>query len=111
MLSSIARHKWAYPFKRPVTEKEAPDYREIIETPMDFATLKRRVETGQVADLHALCDDLNLIFENAMKYNGEGTDYYKMASTLRSIVANQKAQYLKLRGDSIEVKGVAGGAG
>ena len=111
MLSSIARHKWAYPFKRPVTEKEAPDYREIIETPMDFATLKRRVETGQVADLHALCDDLNLIFENAMKYNGEGTDYYKMASTLRSIVANQKAQYLKLRGDSIEVKGAAGGAG
>jgi len=110
MLSAIVKHKWAYPFKRPVTEKEAPDYRDIITHPMDFATLKRRVETGQVADINALVEDLDLIFDNAMKYNGEGTDYYKMAATLKTIVAYQKAQYLKVRGDSAEVKGPAGAA-
>lgn len=109
MLSAIAKHKWAYPFKRPVTDKEAPDYKEIITNPMDFTTLKRRVETGQVGDLSALADDLTLIFDNAMKYNGEGTDYYKMASTLKSIVAHQKAMYLRLRPDAAEVKGGGGG--
>ena len=30
MLQAVAKHKWAYPFKRPVTDKEAPDYREVI---------------------------------------------------------------------------------
>lgn len=27
MMVSISKHKWAHPFKRPVTDKEAPDYR------------------------------------------------------------------------------------
>ena len=62
---------------------------------MDFSTLKRRVETGQVNDVNALVQDLNLIFDNAMKYNGEGTDYYKMAVTLRDLVAQQRALYVK----------------
>jgi len=30
MLQAVAKHKWAYPFKRPVTDKEAPDYKDII---------------------------------------------------------------------------------
>jgi len=111
MLAAIVKHKWAYPFKRPVTDKEAPDYKEFITNPMDFTTLKRRVETGQVAEIHGLVDDLNLIFDNAMVYNGEGTDYYKMASTLKAIVANQKAVFIKARGDSAEVKGAAVAAG
>lgn len=34
MLNAIAKHKWAYPFKRPVTDKEAPDYKDIIKQPM-----------------------------------------------------------------------------
>jgi len=93
MLAAISKHKWAYPFKRPVTDKEAPDYKEIITNPMDFATLKRRVETGQVSDVSTLVNDLNLIFDNAMKYNGEGTDYYKMAMTLKDLVAHQQTLY------------------
>ena len=30
MLQAVVKHKWAYPFKRPVTDKEAPDYKDII---------------------------------------------------------------------------------
>ena len=69
------------------------------------ATLKKRVETGQVADIHGLVDDLNLIFDNAMKYNGEGSDYYKMASTLKAVVGYQKSQYLAKKGE--DMKGTA----
>ena len=93
MLGAVVKHKWAYPFKRPVTEKEAPDYKDIVPNPMDFATLKRRVETGAVADVGALVSDLNLIFDNAMTYNGEGTDYYQMAETLKAVVAHQAQLY------------------
>lgn len=34
ILNAISKHKWAYPFKRPVTDREAPDYRQIIKNPM-----------------------------------------------------------------------------
>ena len=93
LLTAVSKHKWAYPFKRPVTDREAPDYKTIVSNPMDFSTLKRRVETGAVSDVAALVADLNLIFENAMAYNGAGTDYYKMADTLKATVARQLLLY------------------
>lgn len=43
-MQSITKHKWAHPFKRPVTEKEAPDYKDIVKSPMDLSTLRKRVE-------------------------------------------------------------------
>jgi len=99
MLLSVAKHKWAYPFKRPVTDKEAPDYKTVITNPMDFATLKKKIETGGVTDVPALVADLNLIFDNAMTYNGKGTDYYQMSATLKEIVARQQIQYDQWRAE------------
>lgn len=99
MLNVLVKHKWAYPFKRPVTEKEAPDYKDVITNPMDFMTLKRRIEQGIVNDMEAFVADLSLIFDNAMKYNGEGTDFYKMAHTLQEIVKHQHALYTQWRAE------------
>ena len=64
LLQSVTKHKWAHPFKRPVTEKEAPDYKNIIKKPMDLATLRKRVDSGAVSDVAALVDDLTLNFHN-----------------------------------------------
>ena len=114
MLQAVAKHKWAYPFKRPVTDKEAPDYKEIITNAMDFTTLKRRVESGQVGDVDALVIDLNLIFDNAMVYNGKGTDYYRMASTLKECVRLQQQSYAAWRrehGGTLGTKSGGGSAG
>ena len=60
---------------------------------MDFTTLKRRIETGVVIDVPALVADLVLIFDNAMLYNGKGTDYYRMAQTLKDCVKAQQNLY------------------
>ena len=57
----MTKHKWAHPFKRPVTDKEAPDYKDIIKNPMDLSTLRKRVESGAVAEVAALVDGLILI--------------------------------------------------
>ena len=99
MLKSVEKHKWAYPFKRPVTDKEAPDYKDIITNPMDFATLKKKIETGGITDLPALVSDLFLIFDNAMLYNGKGSDYYRMAGTLKEIVRHQQTVYDQWRAE------------
>jgi len=95
MLMVIQKHKWAHPFKRPVTDKEAPDYKDIIKNPMDFWTLRKRVESGVVCDVPALVSDLYLIFDNAMVYNAHGSDYHKMAHTLKENVKYQFQLYNK----------------
>ena len=46
--------RWAHPFKRPVTDKEAPDYKNIIKNPMDLSTLRKRVDSGAVSEIAAL---------------------------------------------------------
>jgi len=94
------RARWAHPFKRPVTDKEAPDYKDIIKNPMDLSTLRKRVESGAVSEVAALVDDLTLIFENAMQYNAKASDYHKMADTLRKQVLSQHQHYIRWKKDT-----------
>ena len=42
LLQAVAKHKWAYPFKRPVTDKEAPDYKDIVANVRAPARPRRR---------------------------------------------------------------------
>lgn len=87
ILRQITQHKWAWPFMQPVDVKGLglDDYYEIIEKPMDFSTIKNQMEakdgTGykHVREIYA---DVRLVFNNAMKYNDEGSDVYDMAKTL-----------------------------
>lgn len=83
----ITRHKWALPFMEPVDVEGLGlhDYYEVIEKPMDFHTIKNRMEakdgTGykNVREIYA---DVRLVFKNAMKYNDERDDVHVMARTL-----------------------------
>ncbi|KAG5016925.1 hypothetical protein JHK85_023061 [Glycine max] len=86
-LQHITQHKWAWPFMDPVDVEGLGlhDYYEIIDKPMDFGTIKSKMEakdgTGynNVREIYA---DVRLIFKNAMKYNNEKNDVHVMAKTL-----------------------------
>ncbi|XVF00432.1 hypothetical protein REPUB_Repub04eG0001000 [Reevesia pubescens] len=87
ILRHITQHKWAYPFMRPVDVEGLGlhDYYEVIQKPMDFGTIKNKMEakdgTGynNVREIYA---DVRLVFKNAMKYNDERHDVHIMAKTL-----------------------------
>ncbi|KAK8482999.1 hypothetical protein V6N13_030037 [Hibiscus sabdariffa] len=87
ILRQITQHKWAWPFMQPVDVKGLGlhDYYEVIEKPMDFSTIKNQMEakdgTGYTNVRH-ICADVRLVFNNAMKYNDEGSDVHLMAKTL-----------------------------
>ncbi|XVF83277.1 hypothetical protein PTKIN_Ptkin16aG0473500 [Pterospermum kingtungense] len=87
ILRQITQHKWAWPFMQPVDVKGLGlhDYYEIIEKPMDFSTIKNQMEakdgTGY-KNVREIYDDVRLVFNNAMKYNDEGSDVHLMAKTL-----------------------------
>ncbi|CAH9121849.1 unnamed protein product [Cuscuta epithymum] len=87
ILRQITQHKWAGPFMQPVdvVGLGLNDYYDVIEKPMDFSTIKNKMEvkdgTGY-KHVREICADVRLIFKNAMKYNEERDDVHVMAKTL-----------------------------
>ncbi|KAL8484576.1 hypothetical protein ACS0TY_027035 [Phlomoides rotata] len=87
ILRQITQHKWAGPFMQPVdvVGLGLHDYYKVIEKPMDFSTIKSKMEakddTGYKS-VREICADVRLIFKNAMKYNDDRDDVHIMAKTL-----------------------------
>lgn len=69
-------------FAWPVTDHIAPGYSSIISQPMDFSTMKQRIDNGVYASLTQFTDDFKLLCNNAMVYNQPQTIYYKAAKKL-----------------------------
>lgn len=59
------------------------DYFDIVKTPMDLATIKKRLDTGQYTDPWQYCDDVWLMFHNAWIYNRKNSRVYKYCSKVR----------------------------
>nr|XP_044633475.1 bromodomain-containing protein 1 isoform X6 [Equus asinus] len=70
-------------FAQPVSLKEVPDYLDHIKHPMDFATMRKRLEAQGYKNLTEFEEDFNLIVDNCMKYNAKDTVFYRAAVRLR----------------------------
>ncbi len=44
----ICQHKHASLFAGPVSEAEAPEYKEVVLNPVDLATIKKSIESGAI---------------------------------------------------------------
>ena len=58
------------------------DYPKIIDTPMDFSTIRKKLESNTYGSITELLDDVQLIYANCKLYNEEGSDIYKMSERM-----------------------------
>ncbi|XP_041659062.1 bromodomain and WD repeat-containing protein 3 isoform X2 [Cheilinus undulatus] len=78
------------PFRQPVDPLNYPDYHEIIDTPMDFGTVKRTLETDGYENPIELCKDTRLIFANAKAYTpNKRSKIYSMTLRLSAFFEEQ----------------------
>ncbi|XP_016067193.1 PREDICTED: bromodomain-containing protein 1 isoform X2 [Miniopterus natalensis] len=70
-------------FAQPVSLKEVPDYLDHIKQPMDFATMRKRLEAQGYRSLPEFEEDFDLIVDNCMRYNAKDTVFYRAAVRLR----------------------------
>ncbi|KAJ1290704.1 hypothetical protein BS78_02G265700 [Paspalum vaginatum] len=84
-------------FSDPVDPEELPDYHDIIKHPMDFSTIRKKLDKGAYSNLEQFEDDVFLISSNAMCYNSPDTIYYRQA---RGIQEMAKKDFENLRQDS-----------
>uniref|UniRef100_A0A0K8SQJ5 Bromo domain-containing protein n=1 Tax=Lygus hesperus TaxID=30085 RepID=A0A0K8SQJ5_LYGHE len=69
-------------FAWPVTDQIAPGYSKTITHPMDFSTMRQKIEDNAYSSLNEYITDLKLMCNNAMTYNQSDTIYYKAAKRL-----------------------------
>uniref|UniRef100_A0A2P2IRZ2 Uncharacterized protein MANES_05G123900 n=2 Tax=Rhizophora mucronata TaxID=61149 RepID=A0A2P2IRZ2_RHIMU len=84
-------------FSEPVDPEELPDYHDIIENPMDFATIRKRLDEGAYSNLEEFEKDIFQICSNAMEYNSPDTIFFRQA---RSIQELAKKDFVNLRQES-----------
>ncbi|KAJ1730101.1 hypothetical protein LPJ61_003199 [Coemansia biformis] len=72
---------------RPVSEEEAPDYRDVITEPMDLGTVRRKLLDGAYGTVDAFERDLGLVVNNCLRYNKPATYFYRLGSRIKSHIA------------------------
>ncbi|XP_075718167.1 PH-interacting protein isoform X3 [Rhinoderma darwinii] len=68
LLNLIFQCEDSEPFRHPVDLIEYSDYRDIIDIPMDFETVREKIESGSYDSPTELCKDVRLIFSNSKAY-------------------------------------------
>ncbi|XP_063977638.1 bromodomain adjacent to zinc finger domain protein 1A isoform X2 [Diachasmimorpha longicaudata] len=83
LLNDVMHHRDSWPFLSPVRTDEVPDYYEFIKKPMDFGTIKGKLEGGVYEhDSHLFFADCLLIFDNCHTYNADHSAVYKAGMRL-----------------------------
>jgi len=70
-------------FASPVSDTFAPGYSNIIKDPMDFSTMREKIEDLKYKTFDQFRHDFNLICNNCMTYNLPETVYFKTAKQLQ----------------------------
>ncbi|XP_023248129.1 bromodomain-containing protein 8-like [Copidosoma floridanum] len=81
--NTLATHKYASIFLRPITEDQAPGYHSIIFRPMDLSTVKKNIDNGTIRSTTHFQRDIMLMFQNAIMFNKDNTFVFKMTLEMR----------------------------
>lgn len=77
ILKDLFKHKDAWPFLKPVTKRQAPDYFEVITKPIDFSTIRKKIKSFEYTDYTEIIADIRQVFENCRVYNEPGSEIYE----------------------------------
>ena len=85
-LGAISRHKDAYLFLEPVDHVALglDDYLSVISTPMDLGTVSEKLGRGEYPTVIEAADDIELVWSNAMMYNGDDNWVHKAAARVKA---------------------------
>eukprot|EP00250_Pteridium_aquilinum_P006665 c16535_g1_i1 orf=780-2495(+) len=87
ILKKLMGHEDGWIFNEPVDAVKLglSDYHSVIKKPMDFGTVKNKLEKRQYASLPEFADDVKLTLNNAMTYNPPGNDVHQSAKVLQTM--------------------------
>ena len=89
LLNNMMKHKDGWPFDRPITRADAPDYFSIIARPIDLGTIRTNLLRMKYSCNQEVLQDIRLVFENCYTYNREDAEEFQCASRLEKYLARE----------------------
>ena len=89
--NQLKSHPSSWPFLKPVSANDVPDYYEVVKNPMDFKTMGDKLKNKSYTTIRLFSVDMTQIFMNCRVYNDKQTEYYDCANNLEQFF------HLKLR--------------
>ncbi|URE39006.1 bromodomain domain containing protein [Musa troglodytarum] len=104
LLKRLMNHQYGWVFNTPVdpVKLNIPDYFQVIKYPMDFGTIKTRIQLDRYSNPLDFVSDVRLTFTNAKTYNPPKNDVHIMADAM--------SKFFETRWKPIEKKLVAANA-
>ncbi|CAK7208959.1 Transcriptional activator spt7 [Sporothrix curviconia] len=82
VLSELKAHtEYSTPFLQRVNKREAPDYHLVVKQPMDLGTMTKKLKGLQFKSKAEFVADLNLVWDNCLKYNRDATHPLRRMAT------------------------------
>ncbi|XP_034484474.1 homeotic protein female sterile-like [Drosophila innubila] len=84
-LGVIWKSRLSYYFRYPVDAVRLgiPDYHKVIKYPMDLSTIRKRLQNNYYWQADEAMEDFELIIDNCLEYNEEGTEVHSAGLELR----------------------------
>lgn len=76
LLNQMMKHKDGWPFDRPITKADAPDYHKVITKPMDLGTVRSGLVRMKYTCNQEVLEDVRLVFNNCWAYNRIDAEEY-----------------------------------
>ena len=104
VMRAMMQHRLSLPFRKPVDADllNLSDYHDVILEPMDFGTIKSRLEEKHYWSAEECISDFKLVFNNCYTYNQPGEDIVSDAEELESFF---KLKIAAMPSPEIEVAG------
>ncbi|CAL1354197.1 unnamed protein product [Linum trigynum] len=83
--------------------EELPNYLDVVDHPMDFATVRKKLGNSSYSTLEQFESDILLICSNVMKYNSSDTIYHKQARGIQEL-AQKKFEKLRVDIERSEIE-------
>ncbi|XP_051022044.1 bromodomain adjacent to zinc finger domain protein 2B [Acomys russatus] len=83
ILAEMETHEDAWPFLLPVNLKLVPGYKKVIKKPMDFSTIREKLNNGQYPSFETFALDVRLVFDNCETFNEDDSDIGRAGHSMR----------------------------
>ncbi|XP_028625115.1 bromodomain adjacent to zinc finger domain protein 2B isoform X6 [Grammomys surdaster] len=83
ILTEMETHEDAWPFLLPVNLKLVPGYKKVIKKPMDFSTIREKLNNGQYPNFETFALDVRLVFDNCETFNEDDSDIGRAGHSMR----------------------------
>jgi len=87
VLRKVMESDYGWIFNEPVdpVKLKLPDYFEVIKQPMDLGTVRKKLENSSYREVKEFTDDVSLVFDNAIHYNGPHGEVTDVAKKMKKM--------------------------